>query len=162
LTNGWRLTGITRFATGLPVTLLETDDRSLTGTSGGGPIQLPFDTPNYAGGKLSFYDPRTVNADGKRLYFDPSGFSPETLGQLGTANRRFFHGPGINNWDIALAKDTRLTERMNLEFRAEFFNAFNHAQFNLIATNYADVSNFGTVGSARDPRIIQFGLKLMF
>ena len=56
-------------------------------------------------------------------------FSQETLGVLGTASRRFFHGPGINNWDIAIAKDTRLTEGTSLEIPGEFFNAFNHAQF---------------------------------
>jgi hypothetical protein len=46
----------------------------------------------------------------------PSLFSTETLGQLGTASRRFFHGPGINNWDMAVLRDTTLKEEMNLEF----------------------------------------------
>jgi hypothetical protein len=78
----------------------------------------------------------------------------------GPASRRFFHGPGINNWDAALEKDTRLTEGTSLEFRGgKFFNAFNHAQFIL---NYADQANFGYVRSANAPRIIQLGVKLLF
>ncbi|HEV2379077.1 MAG TPA: TonB-dependent receptor [Terriglobia bacterium] len=161
LTQGWRLSGITRFSTGIPVTLLESDDRSLLGTNGSGPSELPIDTPNFSGGKLTFHDPRTGQP-----YFDTSLFSQETLGVLGTASRRFFHGPGINNWDVVVAKDTRLTEGTSLEIRGEFFNAFNHAQF-LLRNNgsyadYADQANFGYVRAANAPRIIQLGAKLLF
>jgi len=158
LTQGWRLSGITRFSTGIPVTLLESDDQSLLGTNGSGPSELPIDTPNFSGGKLTFQDPRTGQP-----YFDTSTFSQETLGVLGTANRRFFHGPGLDNWDAAIEKDTRLTEGTSLEFRGEFFDAFNHAQFIL---NYADYAtgptNFGYVRSANAPRIVQLGVKLLF
>ena len=157
LTQGWRLSGITRFSTGIPVTLLATDDRSLLGTNGSGPSQLPIDTPNFSGGKLTFHDPRTQQA-----YFDTSMFSKENLGVLGSASRRFFHGPGINNWDVVLAKDTRLSEGTTLEIRGEFFNAFNHAQFILNYADYADPANFGYVRSANPGRIIQLGAKLVF
>ena len=95
-------------------------------------------------------------------YFDTSMFSQETLGVLGTASRRFFHGPGINNWDVVVAKDTRLTEGTSLEIRGEFFNAFNHAQFILNYADYANPANFGYVRSASAPRIIQLGAKLLF
>jgi hypothetical protein len=156
LTNGWRVSGITRFSTGLPVTMLETDDHSLLGTSGSGPIQLPTDTPDFTPGAMDFTNPRSG-----KPYFDTSLFSPEGLGQVGTSSRRFFHGPGINNWDIALQKDTRLTETMNLQFRTEFFNAFNHAQFGLPDGNVNDAT-FGLVSTADAPRILQFGLKLLF
>src|SRR5205807_1782713 len=105
LTRGWALSGITRFATGLPVTLIETDDNSLLGTQFTGPIPLGIDLPNYAGGSVHISDPRKSG-----VYFDNSGFSPEPIGQLGNARRRSFHGPGINNWDLALLKDTKLTE----------------------------------------------------
>jgi hypothetical protein len=79
----------------------------------------------------------------------------------GNANRRFFHGPGINNWDMALHKDTHITERAALEFRLEFFNVFNHAQFLNPGGNFG-TSNFGVVTAARDPRIGQAALKLQF
>jgi hypothetical protein len=157
LTNGWALSGITRFSTGIPVTLIETDDHSLLGTSFTGPQPLPVDTPNFAGGSLGITDPRTSPG---HTYFNTSLFSPSAIGQEGTANRRFFHGPGINNWDMALVKDTSLTERTKLEFRAEFFNLFNHAQF--VTPSGILSSNFGAVLSARDPRIGQLSLKLLF
>jgi hypothetical protein len=136
--------------------MLETDDHSLLGTSGSGPIQLPTDTPDFTPGAMDFTNPRSG-----KPYFDTSLFSPEGLGQVGTSSRRFFHGPGINNWDIALQKDTRLTETMNLQFRTEFFNAFNHAQFGLPDGNVNDAT-FGLVSTADAPRILQFGLKLLF
>lgn len=151
------VSSITRFSTGEPVTLIETDDNSLLGTSGSGPIQLPIDTPSFTPGSLNFTNPRSG-----KPYFNTALFSPEPLGQLGSAPRRFFHGPGINNWDIAIEKDTKITEAVNLQFRSEFFNAFNHAQFNEPDGKINDGSNFGIVGSAGLPRVIQFALKLMF
>jgi hypothetical protein len=63
------------------------------------------------------------------LYFDTSAFQTSHYGSEGTGRRRFFHGPGINNWNMAFHKDTPITERVNLQFRADFFNIFNHAQF---------------------------------
>jgi hypothetical protein len=156
LTRGWQLSGITRFATGQPVTLIETDDRSLLGTPFTGPFPTPVDTPNFSPGPLNFTNPRSGQP-----FFSTSLFSQEQLGQLGTANRRFFHGPGVSNFDMSVQKDTNITERMRLEFRAEFFNIFNHAQFVFVQGNFNSTS-FGQVTSAADPRIVQFGLKLLF
>jgi hypothetical protein len=155
LTNGWRLVGITRFASGFPVNLTEGDDRSLLGTLGSG-IGGPVDEPNYLGGSLHITDPRRSTT-----YFDTTQFTLEPLGMVGTANRRFFHGPGLNNFDMSLMKDLRITEHILMQFRAEFFNIFNHAQFNNPDGNIND-GTFGEVLSARDPRIGQLALKLMF
>lgn len=83
------------------------------------------------------------------------------MGALGTANRRFFHGPGLNNFDMALRKTTRINERFGVEVRAEFFNIFNHAEWNGPTADFASGA-FGLVGSARDPRIGQVALKLTF
>jgi hypothetical protein len=156
LTSGWVITGITRFATGLPVFITESDDRSLLGTNYTGPNGNGVDTPNYIPGNLQFNDPRSGLP-----YFNTNLFSKEAVGQLGTANKRFFHGPGINNWDIALLKDTHITESKLLQFRFEFFNIFNHAQF---INPPGDILNglFGSVTQARDPRIGQVALKLIF
>jgi hypothetical protein len=167
LTKGWALSGITRFATGVPVIIYENDDNSLLGTQFTGPIVLGIDTPNLVG-PLHIADPR------QGPYFNASAaFAPETQGQLGTARRRFFHGPGINNWDMALLKDTRITERIDLEFRAEFFNLFNHAQFANVNGNFSagfpnfvngvnQGGTFGVATSTQPPRIGQFSLKLNF
>jgi hypothetical protein len=155
LMKGWALSGITRFATGVPVILYEFDDNSLLGTQFTGPFPLGIDTPNQIG-PVRIRDPR------KGPYFDPSSFQTEAIGQLGTARRRFFHGPGINNWDMALLKDTQLTERVNLEFRAEFFNIFNHAQFTGVNGDINAPSGFGFAAAAAPPRIGQLSLKLNF
>jgi hypothetical protein len=124
LTNGWSISGITQFSTGLPVTMVETDDHSLLGTAFGGPITLPVDTLDLVG-PVHTLDPRMPG----HLYFDTSAFQTSHYGSEGTGRRRFFHGPGINNWNMAFHKDTPITERVNLQFRADFFNIFNHAQF---------------------------------
>ncbi len=175
LTRGWKLSGITRFSNGLPVTLLELDDNSLTGTVNAGPNSNGIDEPNYTPGNLHFTNPRSGLP-----YFNTSLFSSEQLGQVGDSWRRFFDGPGINNWDMALLKDFALHESMHLEFRAEYFNVFNHSQF--VATSALGSagtgtcvtsgpaqscggvpgSSFGIISSARDPRIGQIALKLTF
>jgi hypothetical protein len=166
LTNGWGISGITRFATGLPVTMVETDDQSLLGTAFGGPIPLAVDTPNLVG-PLGITNPRTSAT--KLQYFSPAAFGPSALGEEGDARRRFFHGPGINNWDMALLKNTTLTESINLQFRAEFFNIWNHTQFlgpsgvtGFTGTGAATASSFGQVAGTAQPRIGQLSLKLNF
>ena len=158
LVNGWQLSGITTFSSGIPVYVFENDDNSLLGTTFAGPLPLGVDTPNFAGGSVHLLDPRK---SANNQYFDTAKFSPEPLGQLGTSRRRFFAGPGINNFNFALAKNTRFGERYNLEFRAELFNIFNHAQFANVQGNI-NASNFGQATSARDPRIGQLALKFAF
>jgi hypothetical protein len=160
LTNGWEISGITRFATGLPVTIVETDDHSLLGTNFGGPIPLNVDTPNLVA-PVHTLNPRNGACPGVTcLFFNPSSFQPSTIGQEGTANRRFFHGPGVNNWDFAVLKNTQLNERFVLQFRAELFNIWNHAQF--LGPSGIMSTNFGQVTQALDPRIGQLSLKLNF
>jgi hypothetical protein len=156
LTNGWQVSGITHFATGLPVTLVETDDHSLEGTGFGGPITLPADTPDFVG-PLNISNPR--NSGGQ--FFNPAAFAPSTIGLEGNANRRFFHGPGENNFDFALLKRTQVTERIDLQFRAEFFNIFNHAQF-ITPSGILGTGSFGQITAAQSPRIGQLSLKLNF
>jgi len=149
LLSGWTLSGITRFTTGFPVTLSENDDASLCGCGGA-------DVPIYNGQRIHFFNPRKNGQ-----WFDTSPFTPENLGTTGNANRRFFHGPGINNWDLALHKTTRITEKSALEFRAEYFNVFNHAQFTSPSGD-VNAGNFGQVTGVRAPRIGQVALKFSF
>ena len=163
LTNGWAVSGITRFSTGLPVSMVETDDQSLLGTAFGGPITLPVDTPNLIA-PVQILNPRNTGGQ----YFNASAFGPSALGQEGDSRRRFFHGPGVNDWDLALIKNTGITERVNLQFRAEFFNLINHTQFLApigitgFTAGVANSSNFGKVTGAAQPRIGQLSLKLNF
>jgi len=162
LTRGWVISGITRFSTGLPVPMQEADDHSLLGTGSGGPGSNGVDEPNFLGGSLAGSDPRQASLKTHtNPYFNNALFSKEVIGTLGTANRRFFHGPGLNNWDLALMKDLRITESKKLEFRGEFFNLFNHAQFGLPSGNFLS-SNFGFVTGANAARIGQVAIKLYF
>ena len=150
IAGGWQISGITTFATGLPISISERNDRSLAGSSG-------TDVPNFTPGKiLNDTNPRNNNT-----YFNTSLFSKEALGQIGNSNRRFFHGPGLNNWDLALLKDTKFTEKKSLQFRVETFNLANHAQFEN-PSGSINSSQFGVVTAARDARIMQLGAKFTF
>lgn len=155
-TTGWALSGITSFVSGEPVQISETDDRSLIGANSS------FDEPNYAANGSPLYINRNPRAG--LPYFNPNYFVQENLGQVGNIMRRFFVGPGINNSDMALLKNTAIAGDRKLQFRAEAFNVFNHAQFNNPSGNFNNtgVGGFGYVTSARDPRIMQIALKLLF
>ncbi len=154
LRQGWQINGITRLATGFPVQITEpADDNSLTGSPN-------TDTPDLIG-PVKTQNAHNPGPNGPNTYFLPGAFAPETYGSFGTASRRFFSGPGFANWDLALMKSTAIREAVSVEFRAEFFNAFNHTQFNNPNGNF-DASTFGVVTSARDPRIGQLSLKFVF
>jgi hypothetical protein len=160
LLDGWTITGITRFTTGLPVSMSEGGDSSLCGCGG-------VDRPNYNGDHILVMNPRmTPDHQYFSELYDYQGnpmqpFFSQELGVAGNSSRRFFHGPGLYNWDFSLHKTTRFTERISAEFRAEFFNVFNHAQFNNPSGNLSSGS-FGKVTGARDPRIGQLALKFYF
>jgi len=156
-TAGWELSGVTTFAKGEPVTLNENDDNSLLGA-----FNANVDVPSYANNGSPLY----INRNPRKglPYFNPNYFVPETIGQVGNAMRRYFSGPGINNFDMALLKSTDITESTKLQFRAEAFNVFNHAQFmnpNGLVNNTGQ-GGFGFVTGARDPRIMQVALKFLF
>jgi hypothetical protein len=161
LTQGWQMQGITRFATGFPVQLNQgSGDYSLYGSSS-------TDMPDRVG-PVQKVDPRKVNpncptasngGDGTGCYFLPSAFAVNTTpGSFGTANRRFFFGPGFNQTDFGVLKHTAINERFAFDVRFEFFNIFNHAQF-LNPNGNISSSNFGIVTQARDPRIGQVSAK---
>jgi hypothetical protein len=173
LTQGWQLQGITRFSTGFPVQLNQANgDYSLSGSSA-------TDMPNVIG-KVVTLNPRVANPDcptanNTGCYFIPpqptSAANPDpcvpttgafvqncVLGTFGTADRRFFHGPGFNNTDFGMLKHTVIKENYAFDLRFEFFNIFNHAQFMNPGGNITD-SSFGIVSNARDPRIGQVSAK---
>ncbi|HSB13630.1 MAG TPA: TonB-dependent receptor [Bryobacteraceae bacterium] len=153
-TSGWSLNGITRFATGFPVNIRQSGDYSLVGSGS-------TDVPDLVG-SVRTQDPRNSGPNGEaNLYFFTDAFSLAPLGRFGNSNRRFFHGPGFNNWDFGVHKDTRIAESMAIQFRLEFFNLFNHAQFYNPAGNIRS-AQFGQVSGARDPRIGQMSLKFLW
>jgi hypothetical protein len=153
-TEGWSWTGITIFASGAPVQVLEKDDHSLAGANG-----TNIDEPNFANNGASLFLDKNPR-DGKP-YFNPNYFTSEPLGQFGNVPPEFFSGPGTNNFDMALLKDTKIHDAMNLEFRVEAFNIFNHTQFGGPDGTFTD-SQFGFVTSAAAPRLMQGALKFTF
>jgi hypothetical protein len=160
ITNEWTLSGVTRFATGLPVTLFDNSDNSLLGTLGNGVNNYLLDTPRVAPGDFK------INTDGRnrRPAFNTALFSEEIEGQLGNAKRRIFYGPGIDNYDLTLQKGLRLREGQQLDFRLEAFNLFNHAQFFGPASVDGQIEdpNFGSIVSALPPRLMQLAAKFSF
>jgi len=158
--GGWSLSGIARLSTGFPVTLYNNEDTSLLGTIPNGINNNGVDTPDVAAGNLRLNtNPRDGNAA-----FNAALFSLPALGQMGTAARRFFYGPGIENLDAALHKSVRLSESRLLEFRAEAFNVFNHAQFYGPAAVNGNIASagFGQIVSAAAPRLLQLAAKVSF
>ena len=154
LANGWSVSGITTFQSGFPVRITSNADLELQNSF----AFLTAGEPNIV---VAFrkLDPRGPN----HYAFDPASFAqPAQLGVIGNSPRTVCCGPGINNFDFALLKDTPVSERTRLQFRAEFFNLFHHTQFVNPDGNISDGSTFGTVVRARDPRLIQFALKLVF
>lgn len=162
LTEGWSIAGTTRFSSGFPVTLFDDSDNSLLGTLGNGINNYLLDTPEYHGAPLDINtNPRKARPEFNN---SPMAFTSETLGQLGNAPRRFFYGPGIDNFDLTLAKQLRITESKSMEFRLEAFNVFNHAQFYGAAAVDGEVNDphFGQVVNAAAPRLVQLAAKFNF
>jgi hypothetical protein len=107
-------------------------------------------------------NPSCPTGNNTGCFFLPSAFAVNTtLGTFGTANRRFFHGPGFSSTDFGLTKRTVIRESMAFEIRGEFFNIFNHAQFFNPSGNISG-STFGIVTKARDPRIGQVSAKFFW
>jgi hypothetical protein len=156
IAGGWGLDGIISLQTGYPITVRRAGDPLGIGTEGAARPDL-ICNPNLPKGE------QTVER-----FFRTSCFAaPESLlsgdVRYGTAGRTTVTGPGIANWDLSIRKNTAITERFQTEFRAEFFNALNHANW-LLTGSARDFGNsaFGVVQNTLDPRIIQFGLKLRF
>jgi hypothetical protein len=116
-----------------------------------------------------YFDPNsfTENAtdDTVPLCSDEPGFgcyAPQLFGTIPNTKRSLCCGPGINDFDITFMKSTNINERINTQFRVDFFNLFNHTQFTNPSGNTSDGSDFGLVTRARDPRLIQLSLKFSF
>lgn len=159
LFNGWSSAGILTIQSGFPIPITSSDDLELMNS-------LAFTYPGEPDMVKPFHklDPR----NSQNLAFDPSSFEqPQELGVIGNSPRSVCCGPGIANLDMSLMKSAAFKERYTLQFRTEVFNVANHAQFSKVDGNISDgdVATGGTFGKvlrARDPRLIQFALKLVF
>jgi len=172
LLGGWELAGIASFRSGLPTPVCL--DHDVDGTLG-----EHCQRPNLVGTVILPKSQRTLSR-----YFNTDAFVLQEPGAFGNAARNLVRGPGVNNWDFSIFKNFEFPwfgrrsglaagESATLQFRAEFFNGWNHTQFSDLDTTFiplADVAgspadpgtSFGTVTGARLPREIQLGLRLIF
>jgi len=111
--------------------------------------------PNYTGAPLY------LNTSDKTKHLNPAAFATPAAGQLGSLGKGSVRGKPITNIDFSMAKNWRFKERYGIQFRAEFFNVFNHANFVGFDTDLRNAS-FGTLNVAQSPREIQLGLKFTF
>jgi hypothetical protein len=167
--GGWQISGIVTLVSGEPLNINEggitncaqiptpaSCTGSLVGTGNiGSIIPNSNNRPDVSG---SVSTPHTVSN-----WFGTSAFSPTLAGQWGNEPFNGVRGPGRDNWNMSVFKSFLFSEERGsrLEFRAEFFNVWNHTEFNNVSTTFSS-SNFGAVTTAHDPREIQLGLKLYF
>jgi hypothetical protein len=158
LGRGWQLGGILSLQTGQPFSVLTGQGNSATG--------LGNDRPDLVGDPNA--GPHTV-----QRWFNTAAFAPNALLTFGNSGRNIVRGPGFQNFDFSVLKNTAIREGVNLQFRAEFFNITNHPNFALPA-NVLAAPNFGALFQTPDaaqnnvglgsggPRLIQFAVKLSF
>ncbi|MGH9630511.1 MAG: TonB-dependent receptor domain-containing protein [Bryobacteraceae bacterium] len=151
LLNGWSLNSIVLWRSGFPMSVLSGVDNSFSAVG--------EDRADFLGGEARFSG--LSHAEQIRQFFDISRFVVNAPGTFGNSGRGVLRGPGYFNADLSVLKDTNLTERFRAQIRAEFFNVFNTVRFNNPNTNRS-APQFGRITSARDPRILQFALKLIF
>ena len=143
--GGWELSGINSYQSGLPGTVAGNIDWAGIGRTGQRPNVVGVATPIKTFAR----------------WFDTAAFAAPALGTFGNAGRSLVRAPGMNNWNLAAIKKMQLRENMRLQFRAEFFNIFNHTQYSGVGTTFGAAS-FGQVTAALDPRITQLALRLNF
>jgi hypothetical protein len=160
LIGGWQLNSIVTMETGTPFTVTA-PDVSQTGGSHASRASCISDPFAGATSDRSGF----VGAGSTGFFINPAAFAMPATGFFGTCAPRAFHGPGIQNVDLSLFKRFLITESWRVEFRTEFFNAFNRANFNNPSASIA-ASSLGSFGKSfstvTDPREIQFALKLYF
>jgi len=162
--NGWQLSSIITYQSGFPIRIQDQND---------GELQSSFffedaNTPT-ATAPVQFLNPQKNG----NLWFNANNFADPTtnpslpLTQFGNTPHSLCCGPAISNTDFVIAKKTPINERWNTEFRAEFYNLWNHTQFSNPDGNFTDGippgGTFGQILKAREgPRVMQFGLKFLF
>jgi Carboxypeptidase regulatory-like domain/TonB dependent receptor len=155
--GGWQVNGIATHNSGTPFTVSDSANVSLQANSP--PISgFPASRPDVVGDPNG--GPRTVNEWLSRSAFRRLNVLTEA-GQFGNAGRNIARGPSYTNVDLSLVRDFPISGEARLQFRAEVFNVANHANFGLPVADLNSV-NFGRIFSAAAPRLLQFGVKVMF
>jgi outer membrane receptor protein involved in Fe transport len=170
--NGWQVSAIITYQSGFPIRVQDQGDAELESSY----FFEDANTP-YATGPVQYTNPKTntvINGVQGNFWFNPGTFCdpfstptasipvcPQQPGTFGNTPHSLCCGPALSNTDLVIAKRTPINERWTTEFRAEFYNAWNHTEFTNPDGNFSD-STFGQVLKTRDPRVMQFALKVMF
>ncbi len=152
LVNGWQTAGIVQVESGSPLTIVAGKDISQT--------NINRDRAVYNGNAFQGAGACKAGTACKN-FFNPADFSMPATGQFGNVQKGQFRGPGYFDWDASLIRDISVREQSYFEFRAEFFNVFNHTNFNNPVTSLSS-GDFGGMTGAGGPRIGQLSLKLIF
>ena len=160
--DGWGTSAIITYQSGFPIRVQTQDDLELQSSfffeDANTPCAASASAACPGKGPVQFLNPKKNN----NLFFDPSNISDPAPGQFGNLPHALCCGPALSNTDLVISKKTPINERWNTEFRAEFYNAWNHTQFANPDGNFSD-STFGQVLRTREgPRVIQFGFKVLF
>jgi hypothetical protein len=161
--DGWEVSGIETLQSGFPVRITSQADNELLDSTfnfeapGEPNLVAPFHTQDIRANSGLAFNPALFD-NNIQSAGDPTGVP---LGTIGNSPRSICCGPGIYNTDMSFNKSTQLGERLRVEFRADIFNIWNHAQFSVVDGNIGDTT-FGKVLHVRDPRLVQFALKFHF
>jgi hypothetical protein len=174
--GNWQVNVIEKVTSGFPLFVVASANGNFSGSGvnfqwNGSSLNRPNEVgdPNKGGpvaANPTCAAPATVHT--LENWFNPCAFEDAPAGELGDSSRAPIYGPRFVNTDFSAIKNFPIRERMSVQFRAEFFNIFNHAQFYLLggAGQMQDVdspSSFGVVnGTVNNPRVVQFALKLNF
>ncbi|MBV9085395.1 MAG: TonB-dependent receptor plug domain-containing protein, partial [Acidobacteriaceae bacterium] len=162
--GGWELSGITTVQSGSSLTITQFSDPFNSfdwGVPGTYPGGIGIDYNSFLAPRADVVPGASVTGAGTVAQWMNTKAFTDAVGHFGTAGPGLILGPGEQNWDLAAIRNFKFTERFRLQFRGEFFNAFNHVNFNSVETNI-DRSTFGTLNGDHLPRNIQLGAKLYF
>ncbi len=159
--NGWSISGVVIVETGLPFSISDSRGGTIYGVGGSGSSSYAQFAAGMGPNNVSISNPTLSH------YFNTSAFTlPPTVGNgtgFGNAPKTFMTGPGFWNTDFSLIKAIPIREPLNMEFRAELFNLFNHPNFGNPGANVSSTSSFGVISSTvSSPRIAQFAVKFRF
>lgn len=158
LVGGWQVNGIVTLQTGNPFNVTAADNSQ---TGGSHAAYANCVSNPYVG---TTTDRAAISTRGVAgVFLNAAGFSVPSVGTFGSCRPRMYHGPGRENVDLSLFKQFPIREAMKVEFRFEFFNAFNHANFANPASSLNNTTTFGKISSTvNDPRQIQMAAKFYF
>ena len=152
LLRGWQLNGINTLRTGFPFTIRSGVDNALTGVGGNTADQI---------GDRTLPDGRS-KGDAIQNWFNTAAFVPNKIGTVGNVGMDAVRGPGFWNVDIGASRNFLITETKRVEFRASFYNLFNHGNLGLPNATQSSPTFGRITGMANDARVIDLGLKFAF